>query len=304
MEVLKIMKYFLLLASLAAAAVAAIPGKPLAVGGPWQVDPRYSNAQLITDATTNYGQNKIDFALGNARVTGRVQLDSNTPANSSFNLTMYPATSSTPPIGEDGKVKSRWISNLANQTLICFHSKTTSRTTDGHLRAVGTLVLTRVDRNVEYNPSEAFSGPTYGPPMVHRTTTDVTFVFGDPKPPDTPVQATDAELVTFGSTKVVTEDFPQLFKVLMSTYWPPVVMDENCQQSGVTGGEDYSGPRCTGTFVDSPSLPAEPTGANIGREDYGSDSSGFNKVIGNQVNILMHLHLKPGPQQAHEKSGD
>lgn len=304
------MKHFLLLASVAAAAVfAAIPGKPDAVVGPWQVDPQYSHAQLITDATTNYGQNKIDFTLGNTRVAGLVHLNSNAMANSSFNITMFPATSPTPPIGEDGKVKSQWLSNLATHTLICFHSKSASRTIDGHLRVAGTLVLTRVDRNVEYNPTEAFSGPVYGPPIVHRTTTDATFVFSDPKAPAPgtgvhPADANIAELAIAGSTKVVTEDFPQLFKVLMSTYWPPVVMDENCQPSANPSAEDYSGPRCTGTFVDAPSLPAEPSSANIGQEDYGSTNSGFNKVVGNQVTILVHLHLKPGPQQTREKTGD
>ena len=266
----------------------AVPSKPIVPAGHWQVDPRHSDAQLMTDATTNYGKDKINFAVGFARVAGRVKLDSDNSALSTFDITMYPATSTTPPIGEDGKVKAQWLANLANHTLICFHSKGTTQTYDGHLRTTGTLVLTRVDRNVEMNPGEAYSGPVYGPPMVHRITHEATFVFDSPTSPASGQK--DPEFVTSGSTKVVTEDFPQLFKAVVATYWPPVVQDENCQTPSRVG-EDYSGPHCTGNFIDAPGLPEEPRGTS--EEDYpGPGNSGFNAVVGNQLTIAVHLRLK------------
>src|SRR5271168_492263 len=272
----------------------AIPGKPVAPAGPWQVDARHSDVQLITDATTNYGKTKINFTVGIARVTGRVKFDNDNSAQSTVDITMYPATSATPPIGEDGKIKSQWLSNLANHTLICFHSKGTSPTADGHLRTSGTLVLTRVDRNVEFNPSEAYSGPVYGPAMVHRVTTDATFVFDPPAPASTTGQKNDskvAEMVTSGSTKVITEDFPQLMKAVLGTYWPPVVQDANCQVPSVVG-EDFSGPRCTGTFLDAPGLPVSPRSLAVG-EDYPAPDPDFNAVIGNRLTIVVHLRLRP-----------
>jgi polyisoprenoid-binding protein YceI len=99
------MKYTVLLTSFAVALSLAIPGKPVVPVGAWQVDARHSDAQLVTDATTNYGKTKINFTLGNARVAGRVKLDNNDPAKSSFDFTMYPANSAAPAIGEDGKVR-------------------------------------------------------------------------------------------------------------------------------------------------------------------------------------------------------
>jgi hypothetical protein len=39
---------------------------------------------------------------------------------------------------------------------------------------------------------------------------------------------------------VVREDFPQLLKAVIATYWPPVVQDKNCEMP-VSVGEGYSG---------------------------------------------------------------
>jgi polyisoprenoid-binding protein YceI len=294
------LKCGVLLSLFAVALSLAIPEKPVAPAGPWQVDARHSDVQLITDATTNYGKAKINFTVGIARVTGRVKFDNGDPAQSSFDITMYPATSATPPIGEDGKIKSQWLSNLANHTLICFHSKGTSQTADGHLRTSGTLVLTRVDRNVEYNPSEAYAGPIYGAPMIHRLTHEATFVFDSPAAASTAGQkndAKDAEMLTSGSTKVITEDFPQLMKAILGTYWPPVVQDENCQVPSVVG-EDFSGPRCTGTFLDAPGLPVSARSSGIG-EDYPAPDPDFNAIVGNRLTIVVHLRLRPVVSDAH-----
>jgi polyisoprenoid-binding protein YceI len=278
----------------------AIPGKPVAPAGPWQVDYRHSDVQLITDATTNYGKTKMNFTVGIARVTGRLKFDNDNPAESSVDISMYPATSTRPPIGEDGVIKSQWLSNLANHTLICFHSKGISKTADGRLRTSGTLVLTRVDRNVEYNPSEAYAGPVYGAPMIHRLTHEATFVFDAPAPAGTSGQKNDAkepEMVTSASTKVITEDFPQLMKAIMGTYWPPVVQDENCQTPAVIS-EDFSGPRCTGTFLGAPGLPVSPRSSSVG-EDYPAPDPDFNAVVGNRLTIVVHLRLRPAASDAH-----
>lgn len=288
------LKYSAIVSVLAIFFALLLPGNPVAPVGLYQVDNRHSDAQLITDATTNYGKTKIDFAVGVARVTGKVNFNNENPAQSAFDITMYPSTSTTPVIGEDGKLKVQWFSNLANHTLICFHSRGVSATPEGRLRTSGTLVLTRVDRNVEFNPSEAYSGPTYGPPMIHRLTHDATFVFDSPKVYDANAKADpkDTQFLTSGSTKLVKEDFPQLFKSVMATYWPPVVQDEDCKMPANTGAEDFSGPRCTGTFIDSPGLPQEPQAAPPG-EDFPATNAGFNSVEGNRLTISVHLRLLP-----------
>jgi hypothetical protein len=49
--------------------------KPVSMAGSWSVDAHHSNAQLITDGTTDYGKTKIDITLGFGRVMGGVKID-------------------------------------------------------------------------------------------------------------------------------------------------------------------------------------------------------------------------------------
>ncbi len=261
-----------------------VAGKPASMGGFWQVDPHHSEVQLISDGTTDYGKTKINYTVGFARVSGGLTLDDAEPANSKLDLHIYPANSMAPAIDENGKLKADWLADFANHTLVCFHSKKVVRTADGKLQATGDLVLTRVDRNVEINPGEDYSGPVYGPPIVHRVSREATFVF-DLTPAGESGQK-EAALRTSGSTSVAREGFPQLVRAVVSTYWPPLVMDENCENpAGVS--EAYRGFRCTGTFMEASGLPPAPT--QIG-EDYPA-ASNFNAVVGNQVNIVVNLRL-------------
>jgi polyisoprenoid-binding protein YceI len=285
-------KYAVLLASLTAVIAMAIPGKPVVPAGAWRVDAGHSSAQLVTDGTTNYGKSKVDFTLGFTRVNGTVALDSSDPAKSAFDFRMYPANSMAPPIDEEGKVKLEWFANLANHTLVCFHSKGFTLTPTGRLQTTGNLTLTRVDRNIEFNPTEAYSGPTYGPPMIHHVSRDATFVFI--ASPDDGTDGKNTKEILSGSTSMAREDFPQLFKTVFSTNWPPVVQDEQCQNPSV-GAEDYSGPKCTGTFLHAHGLPQEPRDEGIG-EDFPAHSD-FSAVVGQHLTIYVRMHLRPASKQ-------
>ena len=261
------------------------PAAPVSPAGSWRVDIGHSDAQLITDATTDYGKTKFGTTLGFGRVNGRLVINSDNPSQSSFNFRIYPATGMTPVIDEEGKFRSEWLSNLSNHTLVCFHSKEVTKMPDGKLNATGELVLTRVDRNVDATPSESYSGPVYGPPMIHRTSRQATFVF------DFPPDATGQKdgIVASGTTSMFREDYPQLVKAVISTYWPPVVQDRDCQvPAGV--GEDYSGAKCTGKLLMAAALPTPPQAT--GGEDLGAFSN-FNSIVGNRLKILVHLRLTP-----------
>jgi len=262
----------------------AVPDKPSSLAGSWQVDTRHSDAKLITDATTDYGKTKLNVTLGFARVNGRVKIDQLDATKSSVDLSIYPATSMSPSINEDGKFLSRWLENVSNHTLVCFHSKKVVRTPDGRLQTTGELAVTRVDRNVEMTPNEAYSGPVYGPPVIHRVSREATFVF------DIPAAAGSGQkegyLKASGSTSMFREDFPQLVRTVVSTYWPPVVQDENCQVPDAN--EAYSGSQCTGTYLATPGLPEVPHATN------GEDLPGppnFNALVGNHLTILVHVRL-------------
>lgn len=267
-----------------------VPTKP-STAGAWHVDARHSDAQLVTDGTTDYGKTKLDFTLGFGRVNGAINIDDADPAKSSIVFRLYPATGMAPDIAETGKFLSEWAMDQANHTLVCFHSKSVQRTADGKLQTTGELTLTRVDRNVEATPTEAYSGPVFGPPMIHRVSREATFVF-DIRPGDK-----DGELQATASTNVSREGFPQLLRAVVSTYWPPLVEDKKCETPAAS--EAYKGAHCTGTFMQASGLPLAPGGLQVG-EDYPSPPSNFSAVTGNQLTILLHLRLmaKASGQQA------
>jgi len=260
------------------------PSKPISTNGSWQVDTRHSDAKLITDATTDYGKTKINVALGYARIYGKMKIDDADATQSSVDFRFFPATSVSPAIAEDGTFLKQWLQDPANQTLVCFHSKRVVRTPDGRLQATGDLVVTRVDRNVEATPSEAYAGPVYGPPMIHRVPHEATFVFdlGGAN------GQKEGDIEAKGSTSMFREDFPQLVRTVVNTYWPPVVQDEDCKVADAT--EAYSGSKCTGTYMATAGLPPEPHAAS--GEDVGAQQN-FNAVVGNRLTILVRLRLSP-----------
>src|SRR5215469_3444126 len=106
--------------------------------------------------------------------------------------------------------------------------------------------------------------------------------------PRAPPRHRTAVLVS-GSTRVIREDFPQLLKAVIATYWPPVVQDKNCEMP-VMAGEGYSGSQCTGTFLEAPPLPEAPRASS--GEDY-PGPPGFNAIGGERLNIIVRLHLSP-----------
>jgi polyisoprenoid-binding protein YceI len=264
----------------------AVPRKPVTTTGSWKLDASHSDAQLSTDGTTDFGKTKVTFTIAFARVNGTVKLNGSESADSAFDFRLYPASSMAPPIDEEGKVKIEWFSNHANSTLVCFHSKGTKQLADGRLQTTGNLVLTRVDRNVQVPPAEAYAGPIYGPPMIHRVIRQATFVFDPPA-------AAGAAFQTTGTTKVISEDFPQLLKAVVGTYWPPLVQDKHCTLPA--HGEAYSGEQCTGTFLEAPGLPEAPR--SVG-EDYPAPSaSGFSAMVGQHLTIVVHMRLTPTGSQ-------
>ncbi len=274
-----------------------VRSKPASTSGSWQVDSRHSDAKLITDATTDYGKTKINITLGFARVNGGVKLDDGDPSKSSVDFRVYPATSMSPVIDEDGKFLSHWLESQSNHTLVCFHSKKVVRTPDGRLQATGELAVTRVDRNVEMTPNEAYAGPVYGPPVIHRVSREATFVFDLPAGAgNTQKQST---IKASGSTSMFREDFPQLVRTVVSTYWPPVVQDESCQVPAAS--EAYSGSQCTGTYLSVPGLPEAPHAANA--EDIGVRQN-FNAMVGNHLTILVHLVLAPNASGEQTAAGN
>jgi len=276
-------RYAALAGTIVALALAA-PGKPVAPSGNWHVDSRHSDVQLITDGTTNFGKAKTNFTVGFARVTGIVRLDGADPTKSEVHIDFYPATAMEPTVDHDGKVNEAWFADRANNMMICFHSESTALTSSGQLEAKGKLGMIRVDRNVEETASEAYSGPVYGPPILHHVSREATFVFDVPGAGG----GGKAEAVHMkGSTKLAQEDFPQFFRAVLATQWPAVVQDKKCQTSGT--GEAYSGEICTGTFL----IPSFPTGPGAPASESFPGPQDYNTISAQRMTIAAHLRLRP-----------
>lgn len=254
--------------------------KSASISGAWQVDSHHSAAQFVTDGTTDNGNKKIDVTVGFGRVEGDLRFDNGDPTKSNVNLHIYPATTMSPPLDEEGKVKYHMLENLPYETLLSFHSKKVVPSSNGQLQVTGDLIMVRIDRNVEATPTEAYSGPVYGPPIIHKVSREATFVFDIP-PKGGSTQKASA------STRVFREDFSPLVRSVLSTYWPPLVMDEKCNVPNA-GTEAYSGAHCTGTYMENPSLPEVPVAA--GGADY-PGSPDYNAIVGERVNIVLHLNL-------------
>lgn len=260
------------------------------VAGAWQLDNRLSDAQLITDATTGYGKNKVDLTLGFARINGAVTIDDEHPKNSRIDFTIYPANSILPSIDENGVFLSDWSRSRApHHRLVCFHSRHIVRTPDGRLQASGELALTSVDTNFEAESTsneglaEVQADP---PPMVHRTTREVTFSFDLPVADERELKS--GNIRASGSTTVSREYFPQIVTTAISTYWPPLIQEENCDVTLTK--EIYGQSHCTGTFLEPHGFPQEFQSSN-GKDLHGSQN--FNAILGDNLTIIVHMRLVP-----------
>ena len=262
----------------------------------WVLDSSRSNARLFQGSRTTESVN-----TGVARVTGKVKLDTNDLDASFFNLSIYPA-------GEDwghalsleGGLPPGYVPDSTDQTLLTFNSSRILRTVDGKLEVIGDLTLTRVERTVTATPTEAYAGPVYGNPVIHNETHEIKFLFPSVSAehlsgPLTPaMQQKTGVLEIMGLARIDRDEFPEIFRAIKETNWPPVVQNKECHMPS-TVGEDYSGAVCTGTLIaatrdDNCQVPGS------GGEDF----SGFQctPASGNETTIVLDLkflHKVPEP---------
>jgi polyisoprenoid-binding protein YceI len=198
-----------------------------------QIDSEHSTARLYLASTRNPAAN---LNVGVARTSGLVRINSGDSAIPDFDFTIYPADK------KESRAKS--ISNRReanpNYTVIAFKSRRVVPVAGDAYRVSGDLTLTYVQQTVSYDPSEGYSGPTYGPSITISQTEPASFEFRRATP--------SANGEWLASSTIHAEDFPQLLTAVSS--WPVFVADENCTMPSNVGTEDYSGPACTGERVD------------------------------------------------------
>ena len=256
----------LVLLSLAVASM--IGPMPAHAQDTFQINPQRSVARLFLGS----GQNRLEIGL--ARVRGQVVFDSNDPADPSVSLNITP---------DDG--------TRSEYAQMSFTSERSAVTADGKVLVTGALAVTRVERSVSMEPSEAYAGPQYGEPMAHTDTREVTLVFHDSR-----YQKSNGGMELSGITSVSRETFPQFVEAVRAGEWPTMLVDdEKCQQPS-TIGEDYSGATCTGAVIATVTNRVLIAGT-AGGEDY----SGFQPAVTpdrKQATIALDLTLTEQPSRA------
>lgn len=262
------------LAMLIALILPIISPLAFADGGTLSLHPKSSSAQLFQGSTAN----PDSVNTGVARVTGDVTLDTNNLSNSVFDLSIYPADENWGhALNSDGSLPTGYVPDTTDRTLITFKSKQILGIADGRFKVVGELTLTRVERSVTADASEAYAGPMDGNPVIHTETREVTFLLEK-----------DAQGLS-ASAGIIHEDFPELLSAIQGTNWPSVVQNEHCQAAYGGGGEGFTGPTCTETLIAA-------THANNSEAAYEGGGEGYTGPLntlpaGDQTTIALNLRM-------------
>jgi polyisoprenoid-binding protein YceI len=202
------------------------------------VDSSTSNARLFL-GSSNYG-NPVNVAV--ARVQGTVKLDAAEPGRSQVDLAIYPASEDWGAgLNSQADLASGYVPDATDHTLLVFQSKQVSQAADGSFRVRGLLSLTRVERSIQADPNEAYSGAVYGDPVLQTTSREAEFVF-----PNADATGTANEVTA--SARIVHEDFGELSTTIEQTNWPNVFANQVCETPS-TVGQDYSGMSCSGREI-------------------------------------------------------
>jgi polyisoprenoid-binding protein YceI len=203
-----------------------------------QIDAEHSTARLYLASTKNPSDN---LNVGVARTSGVINLSADSSATPDFDFTIYPADKKQSP--SDLAAKRR--KDNRDYTVIAFKSRSVEPLNADTYRVTGNLTVTYVEREASYDPTEAYSGPTYGPAVTVSQTQPASFEFRRATP-----SGASARSEWIASSTISGEDFPDLLNAVSSTDWPVFVADEHCTMPSNAGQEDYSGQTCTGERVD------------------------------------------------------
>jgi polyisoprenoid-binding protein YceI len=217
----------------------------MAQNSAWRIDPEHSTARLYL-ASSKSPQLNVNVGVG--RISGVVDRIADDPGKSVFDFTIYPADETAAPTPSNDKRSYQNLPVAAAHTVIAFKSKRVVPMGGGTFRVTGELMLTYVERTATYDPTEAYAGPVYGPPVMHSEKQEAVFEFQ--RVGVSVVRArkrNTAELS--GSSVVSVEDSPELLTAVSAMDWPTYVEDEQCTWP-LAAGEDFSGPVCTAKTVE------------------------------------------------------
>lgn len=295
MNVSAIIKRSVWIAAVAVLCSGAISAQPTAS----QSDINNSDARIFLSSSE---RPQAQLSFGVARATGMVRATAGDAPT--FDFTMYPANQGS----DDGE-------RNGDATVISFHSRSVEKLSDQSYRATGVLTVTDVERTETYDPSEAHSGPTYGPSKTYSIKRDATFEFHPVRQGTTNGGTPYTDWLA--SALIVGREFPELLLAISTTAWPDYTVAENC--TTLTVDDDFSGPSCTGgstVAADAGSgihcgLPPTigedfsgeicqaaplqvPTPRDIRQMAKGDDPPVHKDLVADQVQIVVHLRVSAG----------
>ena len=211
----------------------------------WRIDSEHSTARLFL-ASSRIPDARVN--VGVARIGGLVDRNDGDTKDSNFDFTIYPADGTVAPTLSNDKSSYQDLPITAASTVITFKSQQVVPTGGGAVRVSGELTVTYIERSATFDPTEAYDGPVYGPPLMHFEKQKAVFEFERIGASAMRArQQGGGELP--GSSVIGAEDFPELFTAVSATDWPAFVEDEHCTWP-LTVGEDFSGPACTGKTIE------------------------------------------------------
>jgi polyisoprenoid-binding protein YceI len=224
--------------------VGIISAMPVAAqNNTWRIDSEHSTARLFLASSKTPD---AEVNVGIARLRGVVDDIGGDPRASAFDFTIYPADETIVPSSSEETRGD--LPDADVYTVISFKSKQVVPTGGANFRVTGDLTVTYIERTATYDATVAYSGPVYGPPVMHSEKREAVFVFQRMSAP-TSQKPNERAAELSGSSAIVAEDFPELVNAVSATDWPALVADEHCVMP-LDIGEDFSGPRCSGEAVE------------------------------------------------------
>jgi len=245
------------------------------------IDSQHSTARLIIASSARDAR----INMGVARMTGELT-ENGDGQPIAIHFQIYPADKN--PI-EVLPVSALYNENAWNNTDIRFQSQHVERIDENSVRVSGTLTARYITRSADYGPFRSYYGPTWGPPVTHTSTQEVTLVLQRLS------QAGSGEWIA--TTRVSRSAFPVLWNAVVTTNWAPFVADGRlvepfprtdirCSIPLGTNITDFSGEVCSGTALDTMPEPEGPRpAASAARDRHASQE------MTEELQIRLHLRL-------------
>jgi hypothetical protein len=150
------------------AAAAILRARPLQAQTIGHIDSQHSTARVIIASSARDAR----INVGVARLTGEL-IENGDRQPAAIHFQIYPADKI---LIEVLPGSALYNENAWNNTDIGFQSQHVEGIDEKSVRVSGTLIARYITRSAYYRPFRSYYGPTWGPPVMHTSTQQLTFV--------------------------------------------------------------------------------------------------------------------------------